>query len=160
MNTIIDGHNLIAKIPGLSLSMVDDEQRLLTLLNLYGEFERGKLEVYFDGAPAGQAGSQNFGRVRAHYISQSQPADDAIIARLLKLGKAARTWRVVTSDHRVQAAAREVHAQVIRSEDFAPQLLGAIQSQRRQTEKSRYRPLSPSEVDEWLAVFKIHQKPK
>ena len=160
MNTIIDGHNLIAKIPGLSLSMADDEERLVTLLNLYGERERGRLEVYFDGAPTGHAGSQNFGRVRAHYISQSQTADDAILARLVKLGKSARGWRVVSSDHRVQATAREVHAQVIRSEDFAPQLLNTIQSQSRQVEKSRYRPLSPSEVDEWLAVFKIHQKPK
>ena len=61
MNYIIDGHNLIAKIEGLSLSMPDDEQRLIELLNRYGELRRHKLEVYFDGAPVGQAGIRNYG---------------------------------------------------------------------------------------------------
>jgi hypothetical protein len=54
MNYIIDGHNLIAKIPGLDLSMLDDEQRLIELLNRYGQHSRGRIEVYqeiMDGAP-------------------------------------------------------------------------------------------------------------
>ena len=53
MNYLIDGHNLIAKIPGLSLSMPDDEERLVELLNRFGQHSRGKLEVFFDGAPPG-----------------------------------------------------------------------------------------------------------
>ena len=54
MNYIIDGHNLIAKLPGLDLSMPDDEQRLIEVLMRFGRAGSHRIEVYFDAAPAGQ----------------------------------------------------------------------------------------------------------
>ena len=51
---VIDGHNLVPKIPGLSLHEVDDEERLLALLQAYARAKRKKIEVFFDGAPPGQ----------------------------------------------------------------------------------------------------------
>lgn len=168
MNYIIDGHNLIAKIPGLDLSMPDDEERLIGLLNRYGEHQRGKprlgragrLEVYFDGSPAGQAGVKIYGRVRAHFVALGVTADEAIREQLRKLGKSAKGWTVVTSDRAVQAAAREAHSEVMKAEKFAQVLLEAHQSSHPGTEPTRDYPLSPAEVDEWLAIFKRRKPPQ
>jgi uncharacterized protein len=158
MNYIIDGHNLIPQLAGLDLSMPDDEQRLIELLVHLGRYKYHKLEVYFDRAAIGQAGMQNFGRVKAHYVSQNQIADDAIRKRLMSLGKSAKSWIVVSSDRAVQAAAREAHARVMSSADFASLLqaaqktVGAIPT----TDE----PLSEAEVREWEEIFKGQHKKK
>ncbi len=158
MNYIIDGHNLIAKIPGLSLSMPDDEERLVDLLNRFGQQSRHKLEVYFDGAPPGQAGVRNYGRVRAHFVLASQTADEAIRRRLVKLGKSAANWVVVTSDRDVQSAAREVHSRVLRGEDFSKLIQTTLQGRLANTYDAADQPLSEEEVSEWLAIFKTRHK--
>lgn len=169
MNTIIDGHNLISKIPGLDLSMPDDEQHLIELLNRYGQLSRNKIEVYFDGAPVGQAGARNFGRVQAHFVSQSQTADDAIRKRLVKLGRSARNWVVITSDRSVQSAAHEAHAQVMNSEDYASHMQssllktsmhGRAGSGESVLEKLVNETLNEAEVNEWLTIFKEQRKQK
>jgi hypothetical protein len=160
MNYIIDGHNLISKIAGLSLRMLDDEQRLIELLNRYGQHNRGKIEVYFDGAPIGMAGAHNYGRVQATFVPQSQTADDAIRVRLAKISRAAQNWVVVTSDRSVQAAAREAHAGVLSAEDFASLLQTSLQPITGEVDRIRDKPVSKAEVDEWLAIFKERRKPK
>ncbi len=160
MNYIIDGHNLIAKIPGMSLGMVDDEEKLISLLNRFGAHNRGKLEVYFDKAAPGQAGRHNFGRVQAYFVPMDQTADEAIRIRLITLGRAARNWIVVTSDRSVRSAALEIHAGVIRSEDFS-RLLQTLRHRRfSDSLGSPDHPLSQAEVEEWLALYKIRRNPK
>jgi predicted RNA-binding protein with PIN domain len=152
MNYIIDGHNLIAQLAGLDLSMPDDEQRLVELLVNFCQPGRHRVEVYFDKASVGQAGVQSFGRVRAHFVPQNQSADDAIRKHLRSLGKAASTWAVVSSDRAVQTAAREAHARVMSSADFAslqqpsPKPVGA--------NLKPDVPLSEAEVHEWEEIFK------
>ena len=173
---MIDGHNLIAQIHGLSLGMPDDEEQLVQLLNHYGGTQRGKqlshrasgplseragrLEVYFDGAPAEQAGKRNLGRVLAFFVVESSTADEAIKRRLDRLGKSAGGWTVVSSDRSVQAAAREVHAKVIKSEDFARQLVLLAQTSTGEERPAGNQPLSPGEVDEWLKLFKQRKSTK
>ena len=134
--------------------MVDDEERLIQLLIRYGKLHRGKLEVYFDGAPIGQVTKRNYGGVQAHFIIQSQTADDAIRSRLAKLGKSARNWKVVSSDRSIQAAGREMHAGVVKSEDFANQLQEALQTNPEVSGNEPNQALTPAEVEEWLAIFK------
>jgi len=165
MYYIIDGHNLISQIPGLDLTMLDDEQHLVELLILFCQPGRHKVEVYFDKAPVGQAGVINHGRVRAHFVSQRSTADDAIRNRLKSLGRSAKTWAVVSSDRSVQAAAREVHAQVLRSEEFASLLQTypwdtSVQPGRLNPTPVPDEPLSEAEVREWEAIFKGKPKPK
>ena len=160
MNYIIDGHNLISHIPGLSLSMPDDEQRLVELLIQYCQASSHKVEVYFDRAPVGQAGVTNHGRVRAHFVSERLTADDAIRIRLRSLGKSARTWAVVSSDRSVQAAAREAHAQVLSAKVFASLLLTSLQLRRLSPASAADELLSEAEVNEWLDIFKGQGKGK
>ena len=160
MNYIIDGHNLIAQIPGMSLGMLDDEEQLVQLLNLFGQKQRGHLEVYFDGAPAGQAGQYTWGRVQAYFVSENSTADEAIKNRLSRLGKSARGWTVVTSDHNVQAAAHELHAKVIKSEEFARSLMESPNPDLSEQPTKGDQLLSESEIDEWLKVFKQRKSTK
>lgn len=152
MQYMIDGHNLISKLHGLSLSMPDDEERLLTLLERYCTIGSHRVEVYFDGAPPGQAGEVKHGRVRAHFVSQRSSADGAIRKRLVSLAKSARNWLLVSSDRAVQAAGREAHAQVLSSEDFARRLLESIQ-RGPDTSLSTDEPLSEAEVRQWEKIF-------
>jgi predicted RNA-binding protein with PIN domain len=156
MNYIIDGHNLISKIPGINLRMLDDEQRLIELLIRFSRRGRTKVEVYFDGAPTGQAGVQNYGRVRAYFVVQSQTADDAIRIRLRTLGRSARNWVVVTSDRSVQAAGREAHAEVMNAEGFA----SLLQASPENAQSAPDEPISEAEVNQWLTIFKERRKPK
>ncbi|OGO26493.1 MAG: hypothetical protein A2136_10865 [Chloroflexi bacterium RBG_16_54_11] len=160
MNYIIDGHNLISKIPGLDLSMPDDEQRLTELLIQYCQGSRHKLEVYFDQAPVGQAGVVNYGRVRTHFVSKRQTADDAIRKRLSLLGRSAKTWAVVSSDRAVQVAARAVYAQVLSADEFSSLLQTSLHAGSAQPEPAADESLSEAEVREWEAIFKGKRGPR
>jgi predicted RNA-binding protein with PIN domain len=153
MDHIIDGHNLISKLPGLSLSLPDDEERLLALLERYCAVGGHRVEVYFDGAPAGQAGMRKYGRVRAYFVSHHSSADEAIRRRLVSLAKSARNWLLVTSDRVVQAAGREARARVISSEDFARDMLASLQPDHSPEPASHDQLLSEAEVQQWEKIF-------
>lgn len=155
MPYLIDGHNLIPKL-GLRLDAIDDELALVTRLQHFCRLRRAQVEVYFDGAPPGQPACRKFGAVTAYFIRQTSSADAAIEGRLEKLGKAARNWTVVSSDHRVQNAARTFHAQVISAEDFT-RLVTASQSTPFAPQETE-RDLSPEEVEAWLTLFEERKR--
>jgi predicted RNA-binding protein with PIN domain len=155
MPYLIDGHNLIPKL-GLRLDSIDDETELISILQEFCRLERRQVEVFFDGAPANQAGTRKAGAVTAHFVRAGTTADDAIRNRLKKLGKNARNWNVVSSDRQVQANARAVYAEVTSSDSFAGMLKQAHTSV---SKSSHDRKISPQEVDEWLKIFE-RRKPK
>jgi predicted RNA-binding protein with PIN domain len=151
MPYLIDGHNLIPKV-GLSLRSLDDETELLVILQEFCRLKGRKVEVYFDGAPPGQTSRRKFGSVTAHFVRQGQTADSAIAARLRRMGRDARNWTVISSDHAVQAEARAAHATSLSSEDFANQL--KLDTSDRPSGSERQRDLGAEEVDEWLELFR------
>lgn len=151
MPYLIDGHNLIPKL-GLHLDSFNDEMDLVARLQEFCRIRRARVEVYFDGAPAGQARTRRAGAVTAHFVRQGSSADSAIEVQLAALGKSAKNWSVVSSDHRVQRAAQSVHAAVITSEEFARQIAAA--QTERMVEFKGEALLNPDEVDEWLNLFK------
>ena len=149
MPYLIDGHNLIPKL-GLRLDSIDDEMQLIGILQEFCRVQRRDAEVYFDGAPVGQARTQKFGIVTAHFVRLGTTADTAIKSRLEKMGRAARNWIVVSSDHEVQNSARIVHADIVSSEKFA-ELLGKSSSLKSKSDAESK--LSSEEVEEWLKLF-------
>ena len=149
MPYLIDGHNLIPKM-GLRLDSMDDEMELIAILQEYCRIERKQVEVYFDGAPTQQAGTRKHGSVTAHFVPLKSTADNAIRNRLKTMGKSARNWSVVSSDHRVQLEAREARAEIISSDVFANTLKQARNSAPKPTDN---RNLSSQEVDDWLKLF-------
>ena len=150
MPYLIDGHNLIPKL-GLRLDSPDDEMELAARLQAFSRLRRAQVEVYFDGAPPGQAGTRKLGALTAHFIRLGASADAALEVRLAKLGKQAKNWTVVSSDGRVANAARAVHAGTMSSEEFA---LEMSKAQARGAVKTKNEAaLSPGEVEEWLQFF-------
>ncbi|HMB22532.1 MAG TPA: NYN domain-containing protein [Anaerolineales bacterium] len=149
MPYLIDGHNLIPKL-GLRLDSIDDEMELVAILQEFCRLEQKQAEVFFDGAPAGQAGTRRLGTVTAHFVRLGTTADDAIRKRLKTLGRGARNWTVISSDHQVQAEASAVFAEVVSSDSFA----GTLKQARTSAPKpDNERKLTPKEIDDWLRVF-------
>jgi predicted RNA-binding protein with PIN domain len=161
MPILIDGHNLIPKIPGMHLSEMDDEMRLVELLQSYCRLRgKGPIECFFDKAPEGDWPKvQRFGQVRVQFARRGTLADAEIEARLEKLGREARNWLVVSSDNRVRKAARAVGARDQTAESFANELVAAL----KEGETARRVPgdkpaVSADEVDYWLTQFRKNRK--
>ena len=155
MPYLVDGHNLIPKV-GLHLNSPDDEMELVAILKEFARLKRQQVEVYFDGAPIGQAGTRKLGTVRAHFVPLGQTADSAIRSRLKKMEKDAKNWIIVSSDHEVQSAARVVRAQVVTSDEFVKMLRAATNSAPKANTENKK--LSAQEVDEWLKLFREKER--
>lgn len=150
MPYLIDGHNLIPKM-GLRLNDPNDEQALIVRLQAFCRHTRKSVEVYFDGAPPGQAGVRKFGAVTAHFVRQGSSADAAIRQRLHRMGKSAKNWVLVTSDRQVQAEGRAAQSQVISSEAFTR----LVDDAQRATPPDSQPPagMSDAELTDWLRLF-------
>ena len=153
MPYLVDGHNLIPKIPGMDLGAVDDETQLIEMLQEFCRRRRKKAEVYFDNAPAGQPRARSYGLVIARFARTGVSADSLIQAHLQRLGGAARNWTVVSSDHQVQAAARAARAQSIPSEAFAREVIDTLREAASTPKAEGEAEISPEELDDWLALF-------
>lgn len=153
MPYLIDGHNLIPKIPGLNLQALDDEEQLIQLLQEYCRRQRKQIEVFFDNAPPGGVRARNFGLVVARFVRQGSTADQAIGERLVRLGRLARNWTVVSSDLAVQSSARAAQARVMPSEVFARLLVKALDEQAVDPGENRQAGVSTDELDDWLKLF-------
>ncbi len=152
MPYIIDGHNLIPHVPGLSLQDLDDETKLVKLLNDFCRSQRQKVEVYFDRAAPAQAGEKTFGLVKAVFVHSGSSADSAIRARLKGLGKRARGWKIVSSDRQVQAEARAAGAGVIAAADFSRLMLTPSRQVSKKAAGAE-KPQDEMDVEEWIKVF-------
>lgn len=154
MPYLIDGHNLIPHVPGLTLQDMDDEMQLIELLQEYCRESRKQVEVFFDNAPPGQLQVRSYGCVLARFVRQGETADQAISRKLNHLGKEARNWTVVSSDRQVQTAAKAARATILTAEAFVRHVfntLGETSSQRDDNDFS----LDEKELDEWKGIFGI-----
>ena len=151
MSYLIDGHNLIPNIRGMSLRDLDDEIALIEVLQNFSRKSRKKVEVFFDKAPEREARVQNFGTVRVHFVRKSITADEAIIKRLYTMQKRAKNWTVVTSDRQIAAVVKSVHAKLLSSQEFAVQLREVLEAAEELNRQDKV--LGESEVAEWLRLF-------
>jgi predicted RNA-binding protein with PIN domain len=155
MPFLIDGHNLIPRI-GLRLDALDDELDLIDRLNEFCRLSRrGGVEVYFDNAPVGFPTTRKNGFVNAHFVRKPWTADQAIRARLKKLGRGARNWTVVSSDREVQDAAQAGEARVISSDEFARTVIETLRGGTAPAGAGARDPkdLSDGELQEWMKLF-------
>lgn len=152
MPLLIDGHNLIARLPDLRLDDPDDEPKLVERLRRYQARTGKRLTVVFDrGLPGGVEHNLSTSKVQVIFASTGRSAD-ALIKDRVRRSSDPRGLTVVTSDQRIITAVERLGARVVRSEIFAAELalaLGAAQTSGEPDDVV----LSQSEVDEWLAVF-------
>jgi len=156
MPYIIDGHNLIPHVPGIDLRDIDDELRLVEVLQSFARRVGKDIEVYFDGASSSGSQPSVRGRVRAIFVARGRSADQAIAQRLRRLGGEAKNWQVVSSDHEVQRSAAEAGAGWIDSPSFARDLevsANVLPADGADPE------ITPDEVQEWLDRFKKKDRP-
>lgn len=151
MPFLIDGHNLIGKIPGIELDQLDDEHQLLGLLHEFARRDRRRVIVYFDrGGVAGEDPRPQAG-VEARFVRRPRTADEAISQHLVRLGGEAKNWTVVSSDRKVQEAARRAGARRLTSEAFAEMLRSQSGGD---PEPEKPPPPSGDEVERWLRMFR------
>ena len=151
MQYIIDGHNLIPNIRGLTLSDLDDEQALIDLLTPFLRAKKSRAMVFFDRAGTGLAGQRNFGLIKAVFVPAGQTADSAIANYIRQIKGASQNHTLVSSDRAVQASARSYHAMVLTSQEFSKLL--QIYYDGEPEAAPAERELSPEEVKQWEDLF-------
>jgi predicted RNA-binding protein with PIN domain len=151
MPLLIDGHNLIGRLPDLRLDDPDDEARLVARLRTYAARTRKRVGVVFDrGLPGGRSRELSGGGVEVVFASAGRTAD-GILRERIRRSRDPHGLTVVTSDQQVIAAAQARGARVMRSEEFAPLLSAPPAANTGDAGKDVH--LSPQEVEEWLALF-------
>ena len=153
MLVLIDGHNLIAKLPDINLNEADDEEKLLLKLRQYRARTGRKIRVVFDpGSSFNLASKRSKGGITVQYAPYGKTADEVIIKRLHK-ARNPKQILVVTSDRAIERVARGVQARILSSTDFAQALNAPPVSETEETDVA----LSKEEVNEWLAIFNNKQ---
>ncbi len=148
---LIDGHNLIAQMPDLSLDDPDDEQKMVVVLRKYAAWRRAKVVVVFDsGVPGGRSNELSGGGVTAIFAGSHTIADRVLMERIRELKKPGE-WIVVSSDREVQVAAARRHLIVWSSPDFIKRLARPVPAAK--TAAPDEHPVSTADVNEWLNIF-------
>ncbi|HQF42954.1 MAG TPA: NYN domain-containing protein [Ignavibacteriaceae bacterium] len=118
---IIDGNNLIGKIPALMKIQKKDKQssreKLALMLQRYFLNKKANVTLHLDGFAVTKI---NAGRIKIIY-SENITADEKIKNQIEK-SKSPRTITVITSDSNLTQFAKVCSCKVIPSEDFAKQL--------------------------------------
>lgn len=159
MRWIIDGHNLIPNIPGISLADVDDEDQLIEWIQIFLKSNHDSIELYFDKAAIGRPKTRSLGRLTIIHVDSRSIADQAIIQRCQKLGNSAEHVTVVSSDHVIQNNAHSFRAKVMDSRAFVDFVFKKLSNSRKKPTPSTA--LSEQEIDEWMNLFRSRpdQKP-
>jgi predicted RNA-binding protein with PIN domain len=155
MHLLIDGHNLIGQIPGISLSDPDDEAQLVQLLRSYAVRKRARqVIVVFDHGVYGHPQSLNGYGVVCHFALSPQDADTQLIRRMKALARP-REWALVTSDRAVVRAAQDCRVRVIDARAFAAELCSPTKRAKPAPAPDQKRDIhmSDAEIAEWMRIF-------
>ena len=153
MPYLIDGHNLIAQMPGVSLSDPDDEVQLILRLRQFAAHKRQKITVVFDhGVPGGWSRDLSTGPVKVVFAGSHTNADRVILERIRE-AKTPTDIKLVSSDGEIRRAAEARRVQVISSQDFAAALHKPPPREPHRDARENLQ-LNKDEVKEWMRVFK------
>lgn len=149
MPILIDGHNLIGRLLGLSLQDPDDEEQLVRLLVAYRARARKTITVVFDpGGAFALPGVRRYGGIEVVFAPHGSSADSVIIRRVQR-SPDPRGWLVVTSDHKLAETVTRLGARARSADSFAAELVSRPDA----APDWRETPLSPEEVESWLDLF-------
>lgn len=152
MPYLIDGHNLIARLPDIELNDPNDEALLVQKLNGFVARTKQRCVVVFDhGLPGGESRLSTRG-VRVVFASQRSNADHVIMDRIYKEPNP-RMWTVVSSDNEVLLTARRKQMRTLRAEEFARLLQAPPSPPKPDPGESPDVRLTDAEIDEWLRLF-------
>lgn len=160
MHYLIDGHNLIGRMPDINLDDPQDEIELVLRLRSWAARSRKRrVTVVFDhGLPGGTDRRLSTGKIAVIFASSGKSADSILISRV-KGVKNPREYTLVTSDHHILDAARARRMPVLKAEEFALTLASDIKKRKRKSGDTSDLPdhsdpqVSESEIEMWLNLF-------
>lgn len=118
MPYLVDGHNLLAQTPGLSLRRPDDRRRLLQALAGFSRARRCRITVVFDGDPVpGWRDELHLGAVRVLHSGAGRTADTALL-ELIRSSRRPADMILVTSDRSLHDKGRHLGARGMRGHVF------------------------------------------
>ena len=159
MHYLIDGHNLIAQLPDISLEDPYDEAKLVLRLRSWVAAGRNRrITVVFDGGlPGGEWRLLSSGQIKAVFASENNTAD-ALLRKRVFQAEDVGAHTLVSSDREVLSAAKSRRMPYMTAELFAQRLFD--NSQRHKKENTRTlidaeleQSISNEEVAEWLQLF-------
>jgi predicted RNA-binding protein with PIN domain len=163
MALLIDGYNLL-NVTGIFAqagSGTELHRTRLALLNFLSasidQRERTSTTIVFDaaGAPPGLPRTVKHEGITVHFAQRHSDADE-MIEELLEEYREPRSLLVVSSDHRVQRAARHVGASFLDSEEWYAERLAIGRERQRAANDASAKPsgdLTPDELNYWLGKF-------
>lgn len=152
MQYIIDGHNLIGRLPDISLDDPDDEAKLVQKLSGWVARTRCKCVVIFDsGLPAGKSRMSNRG-VQVVFSNHRTTADTLLMERIRKEPNPKMTT-IVSSDNEVLSMARRRKMNTLKSQEFADLLKIRAAPGKPGPDVAADLKLTEDEVEEWMQIF-------
>lgn len=146
---LIDGHNLIARLPDLRLDDPHDEAKLVERLKRFAARKQKRCVVVFDaGLPGGLSRDLSTHSVRVIFAHGGTTADAILIERIRE-ARDPGSLIVVSADQEIIRAATRRRIKVIAPDDFASQLGAAPVPDKEVSEPH----LTPDEVEAWLRLF-------
>lgn len=170
MPLLIDGYNLLhatglfARSPGRT-SLAGSRHALLEFL--VAALDPAEVEtttIVFDAreAPPRLPRQTTHAGLTVHFAEKHQEADE-LLEELIAAATSPRRLVVVSSDHRVQRAARRRRAIAVDSDRWYTEVLrrrhAPDHSKAAHDAKRPHRPISPAEVQAWLKEFGLHSWP-
>lgn len=152
MPIVIDGHNLIGQMSGISLGDPDDEEQLLRVLARHLHLGLPKVTVVFDKAAELDEGERRQGGNLCVIFAPPGTSADAIIIDMIKNDPNPKGLTIVTSDNEIRRCARSRRARLISSEEFARKLESPAPVPRSHSRRSGEQ--HEIDVEDWLQYFK------
>lgn len=150
MPYLIDGHNLVAQTPGLSLADPDDEAKLAALVRRFCARQRRKAALIFDrGLPGGPSALSN-GDVAVFFASDRHTTADDLLLNRIRDEKNPGGMIVVSSDQRIVQAARARRMTVLSSSEFGRQLANLSKTAKTAAKEEG---LTGDSLADWEALF-------
>ncbi len=163
MPLLIDGYNLLSAVGilGRGVGPGSLHRARLALLNFLAESlepqEISRTTVVFDAAdpPPGLPRTVDHRGLSVRFASQYEDAD-TLIEELIRADSAPRRLTVVSSDHRLQRAARRRRARAVDSHVWYGEIVRGREQRRRSTPDVPARPPVPlleEDVNYWIRQF-------
>ncbi|HEX3052964.1 MAG TPA: NYN domain-containing protein [Aggregatilineaceae bacterium] len=149
MHYLIDGHNLIARVPGMRLDDPNDEAKLVERLRAFMARKRQSCTVVFDkGLPGGPSRDLSTYSVKVVFAHGGTTADAILLERIRELSDP-NHFIVVSGDQQITQAAVRRRIRVLPPGDFAAQMV-ALSSPADDDPNPH---LTPDEIAEWMRLF-------
>lgn len=154
MPYLIDGHNLIAKLPDIDLADPNDEAKLVIKLKGLVAKKRGRMQctVIFDcGLPGGYS-AMSTKSVQVIFAAMRHSDADHLLKLHISRTRDPKNWTVVSSDQAVLDCARAHKMRWLTSAEFVDKIVEESPAENAPGEEVDIQ-ITDAEVEEWMDLF-------